>query len=81
MLTVQDHPDWSDAVIARTVDVHPGQLTAKRSPQYQAAAAMARGKKHDRTKGRVTVDPDSGLCDVEAYSDADDPAQADWNDE
>jgi hypothetical protein len=73
MLLVQEHPDWSDARIAREVGKHPSTLS--RDKTYQAAATMARGDKSDRRRGHVTVDPDSGQQDVEAYSD--DPEEQD----
>lgn len=66
MLLVRDHPDWSDAEIARKVK--KAGSTLSRSEEYQAAAAMARGDKANRPPGHVTVDPDSGLRDVEAVS-------------
>ncbi len=75
MLLVRDHPNWSDAEIARRVDKHKSTLS--RSKEYQAAAAMARGVKEDRHRGHISVDADSGLRDVEAYSD--DPAERDWD--
>jgi hypothetical protein len=75
MLLVHDHPEWSDAHIAYQVNKNPGTLS--RSREYQAAAAMARGDKADRHKGHITVDPQSGQRDVEAYSD--DPAERDWD--
>jgi len=56
MLQVRDHPEWSDAEIARQVRVNPSTLS--RSPEYQAAAAMARGDKACLPKGQITVDPD-----------------------
>ena len=64
MLLVHDHPDWSDAEIARRVG--KDKSTLSRSKEYQAAAAMARGVKDDRHRGHISVDPDSGLRDVEA---------------
>ena len=76
MLLIRDHPEWSDAEIARRVG--KDKSTLSRSKDYQAAAAMARGAKDDRHSGHITVDPDSGLRDVEAYSD--DPAERDWDD-
>lgn len=75
MLLVRDHPDWSDAEIARRVG--KDKSTLSRSKEYQAAAAMARGVKDARHRGHISVDPDSGLRDVEAYSD--DPAERDWD--
>jgi hypothetical protein len=66
MLLVQEHPDWSDAKIAREVGKHPSTLS--RHKIYQAAAAMARGDKSDRPRGHIKADPDNGQLDVEAYS-------------
>ncbi len=66
MLLVQAHPDWSDAKIARKVDKNASTLS--RSKQYKAAAAMARGNKRDLPQGFITVDPSSGLRDVEAVT-------------
>lgn len=66
MLMVRDHPDWSDAEIARRVGKSPGTLS--RSKEYQMAAKLARGSKTDRPTGYVTVDPDSGAADVEAVA-------------
>ena len=63
---MRDHPDWSDAKIAREVGKHPSTLS--RDKTYQAAAAMARGDKSDRRRGHIKVDSDSGQQDVEAYS-------------
>jgi len=77
MLLVRDHPEWSDAKIAR--EVRKDKSILSRSPEYQAAAAMARGTKADRPKGHVTLDADSGRRDIEAYS-QDDPAEMDWDD-
>lgn len=75
MLLVRDHPDWSDAEIARRVG--KDKSTLSRSKEYQAAAAMARGARDDRHRGHISVDPDSGSRDVEAYSV--DPAERDWD--
>lgn len=66
MLLVQDHPDWSDAEIARRVGRDSSGLS--RSKTYQNAAAMARGSKVDRPAGYVTVDPDTGQHGVEAVA-------------
>jgi len=79
MLLVRDHPGWSDAEIAQRVDRH--RSTLSRNPAYQAAAGMARGSRGDRPAGHVTHDPDTGLYGVEAYSDQDDPATKDWDDD
>ncbi len=43
MLTVQDHPEWSDAAIAKHVNIDKSQLC--RSREYRAAASMARHPK------------------------------------
>ncbi|MCH2119213.1 MAG: hypothetical protein MK161_16100 [Pirellulales bacterium] len=75
MLLVRDHPDWSDAEIARRVG--KDKSTLSRSKEYRAAAAMARGVKDDRHRGHISVNPSSGLRDVEAYSDG--PAELDWD--
>jgi hypothetical protein len=78
MLLVQEHPDWSDAKIAREVGKHPSTLS--RHKIYQVAAAMARGDKSDRRRGHIIVDPDSGQLDVEAHSENGDPAKMEWDD-
>lgn len=67
MLLVRDHPDWSNAKIAEHVDKN--RSTLSRSREFRIAATMARGDKSDRHRGHITVDPDSGQQDVEAYSD------------
>ena len=66
MLLVQEHPGWTDAKIATHVGKHKSSLS--RSPEYQRAAEIARGKKEDRHDGYIRVDSDSGLTSVEAYS-------------
>ncbi len=71
---VREHPDWSNARIAREVGRDPSRLS--RSKLYQAAAKQARAP--DIPAGRLITDSESGLRDVEAYSDADDPAKRDW---
>jgi hypothetical protein len=66
MLAVRDHPDWSDAAIARKVG--KDKSTLARSKEYRLAAALARGTKEDHLpKGHTTRD-DSGRCDVEAVA-------------
>lgn len=72
MLMVRDHPDWSDAEIARRVEKNAGTLS--RSKEYQTAASLARGSKTDRPAGYITVAPDSGLADVEAVAPSRAPA-------
>jgi hypothetical protein len=64
MLTVREHPDWSDSAIATKVDVHKSTLS--RCAEYRMAAAMARGTRTDWPQGHISVDSDSGLSDVEA---------------
>ena len=76
MLIVRDFPHLSNAEIARQVG--KDNSTLSRSKEYQAAAEMARGAKNSRHRGHITVDADSGLRGVEAYSD--DPAERDWED-
>jgi hypothetical protein len=66
MLLVRDHPDWSDAEIARSVGRSPGTLS--RSKEYKMAAALARGSKADRPKGYREIYPDDGTADVEAVA-------------
>ena len=70
MLLVRDHPDWSDSQIAERVGKHRSTLT--RSREYQAAAALARGRKDQLAQGFIEKDPDTGRTDVEAYADEDD---------
>lgn len=65
MLLVRDHPRWSDRAIAKHVGKAASTLT--RSPEYQTAAAMARGEKEELPQGHIEVDPDTGQADVEAY--------------
>ncbi|MHB8860995.1 MAG: hypothetical protein ACYC6N_01235 [Pirellulaceae bacterium] len=66
MLLVREHPDSSDATIAKSVERHPSALS--RSREYRAAATMARDQKVDLPRGRVTVGSESGLRDVEAVA-------------
>ena len=59
MLTVRDHPEWSDATIAEQVRINKSRLS--RSPEYQTAATMARTSKAPGgfvmvTKGDRTVE-------------------------
>ena len=54
MLWVQQHPEWSDAMIAEKVERDKSQLS--RSKEYQIAAAQARGTKDDRPNGHVQTD-------------------------
>lgn len=67
MLLVNEHPDRSTARIARDVGRHPSQLS--RCPAYQRAAHLARTPKQNRPAGYVTIDPETGLRDVEAHTD------------
>lgn len=66
MLLVRDYPDWSDAAVARKVGKAPSSLS--RCQEYKMAAAIARGDKRNLHRGHITVDSDSGLCDVEAVA-------------
>ena len=75
---VQEHPEWPEEKIAREVGKHPSTLS--RNKIYQAAATMARGDKSDRRRGHITVDPDSGQQDVEAYSDDPEEEEQDLDD-
>lgn len=59
MLAVKDNPGWSDRQIAKHTGVSPSTLS--RSPEYQAAAAMARGNKSDRPSGYIVLDSDGGF--------------------
>ena len=62
ILSVNKHPDWSDAEIARHVGVHRGTLT--RNTTYRRAAALARGSKTDLPRGYVKTESH----DVEAVA-------------
>jgi len=62
MLLVKEHPDWSNAEIARRVGISPSRIS--RSEEYQAAAALARGNP-DAPKGFVTRDPTTKQRDIE----------------
>ena len=78
MLTVRDHPEWSDATIADRVRIHKSRLS--RSPEYQAAARMARTPK--TPDGSVTIADRDRI--VEAVDDSFDPNRAasrQWQDE
>jgi hypothetical protein len=77
LLLVRDHPKWSDRFIAQRVGVHPSTLS--RSREYQMAAAMARGSKDDLRRGQVTVDPETGQQDIEAYDDQ--PGRPAWDED
>lgn len=61
MLLVREHPDWSDREIARTIK--KSHTTLLRSPEFQAAAAMARGEKTDLPQGFK----DSKTREIDAY--------------
>lgn len=65
ILTLQEHPDWSSAEIAKKVGKH--RSTLSRNSIYKTAAALARGQRTDLPSGYLTVDPDTGQTDVEAY--------------
>jgi hypothetical protein len=77
-ILVKDHPDWSDAAVAREADVAPSTLS--RDPVYQAVAVMARCPRTPPRRGYVTTDSDTGHLDVEAVDDASDPANMNWDD-
>lgn len=72
MLMVRDHPDWSDARIAREVGKNPGTLSRNR--EYKLAAKMARGSKNDRPRGYYDKTSDDGSLGLEAIAPADAPA-------
>ena len=66
MLVVRDHPDWTDKQIAEKVGIAPAQLNKHRCPEYQTAAALARGQRSDCRKGHLVRNSDTGQTDVEA---------------
>ncbi len=63
MLLVRDHPEWSDAKIAREVKIDPAQLS--RSTEFQQAAKIAREPKKAPPRGRA-----DGSGGIEAESPA-----------
>jgi hypothetical protein len=67
MLTVRDHPEWSDAAIAQQVGIDKSRLS--RSPEYRKAAALAR--EPNKPAGWVKVA--DGLGKLEAVDDSFDP--------
>ena len=67
MITLHEHPEWSNAKIARKVGISPSQLT--RCREYRFAASLAR--QPNLPSGHVTKDPDTRLRDVEAYDNSD----------
>ena len=78
MLTVQDHPEWPDAEIARRVGIDKSRLS--RTPEYRMAATMARAPK--TPAGSVSVV--AGVRKLEAVDDSFDPnrrASHQWQDE
>jgi hypothetical protein len=78
MLTVRDHPEWSDATIAERVGIDKSRLS--RSPEYRAAASMARTPKTPAGSVRIT----NGDRELEAVDDSFDPnrrASRQWQDE
>lgn len=78
MLAVQDHPEWSDAAIARQVGIDKSRLS--RSALYRKAATLARMPK-TRT-GTVTIA--NGHRELEAVDDSfnpNRPASRQWQDE
>ena len=66
MLLVQKHPEWSNAKIARKVGIH--RSTLSRSPEYKAAAGMARRSQGHLPKGHITTDSETKLRGVEAVA-------------
>lgn len=70
MMLVRDHPDWSDREIAKVVS--KDRSTLSRSPEYQAAADIARQQGGRVLRGHVTTDPESGQRGIEAYDPDDD---------
>lgn len=64
MMLVRDHPDWSNADVAKhkTVDVDPSRLS--RCDDYQRAAMLARQRR--LPKGGISIDPDTGERTLEA---------------
>ncbi|MEZ6069438.1 MAG: hypothetical protein R3C10_04005 [Pirellulales bacterium] len=56
MLLKQEHPDWSDATVAKTVGTHPSSLS--RNATYKKAAAIARGDANVRPSGFKKDDGD-----------------------
>ena len=78
MLTVRDHPEWTDAAIARSVGIDRSRLS--RSKEYKAAASLARPAR--TPPGSVTIA--DGNRTVEAVDDSFDPnrkASRQWQDE
>jgi hypothetical protein len=65
LLLVREHPDWSDAAIARAVG--KSKSTLSRNKIYRAAAKLARDK-GGPPKGFVTTAADSRRSDVEAIA-------------
>jgi hypothetical protein len=65
MLLVREHPEWTDAKIAREVGVHPATLC--RCPEYRLAASMAREQRKTVPKGRADG---SGGIEAEAPADS-----------
>lgn len=52
MLTIREHPEWSDRQVAKEIGVNHSTLS--RSKEFQAAAVLARGQRHDyETRGYI----------------------------
>jgi len=66
MLLVKEHPDWSDAKIARSVSKDPGTLS--RSKEYKVVARLARNTETNLPKGHIEVDKDAGTTNLEAIA-------------
>jgi len=78
MLTVRDHPEWSDATIAERAGIDKSRLS--RSPEYQAAARMARTPK--TPNGSVMIaDGDRSVEAVDDSFDPNRPASRQWQNE
>lgn len=70
MLTIRDHPEWSDSAVADHVGVHRSTLC--RSPEYQVAKRLARsGRTGLMRHGYETVDAETGLRDVVGLDESD----------
>lgn len=63
LILLKDHPEWSDAEIARKVGIHPGNLS--RCLEFQMLTQLSRGAPSDRPAGAANIDPDTGQRDVD----------------
>ena len=64
MLLVRDHPEWSNAEIARSVQIHPSGLS--RSQPFRTAAGMARSGAKEPPRGHYVRNRKTGRLDIEA---------------